>query len=93
MMKLRGLTIAALADPNLFEISNLIGGPEGDALGRLKKLSPGEYLRDGVNLPPHLIIHGDCDAVVPFSQSSDYYRASAQSWSNCASRKSSRSGA
>ena len=73
MMKLRGLTIAALADPNLFEISNLIGGPEGDALGRLKKLSPGEYLRDG-NLPPHLIIHGDCDYVVPFSQSSDYYK-------------------
>lgn len=74
MMKLRGLTMAALADPNLFEISNLIGGPDGDALGRLKKLSPGEYLRDGVNLPPHLIIHGDCDNVVPFSQSSDYYK-------------------
>lgn len=75
MMKLRGLEISALDNPDMSVISNLIGGSKGDAIARLKRLSPAEYLnlKDGENLPPHLIMHGDCDDVVPFEQSSDYY--------------------
>ena len=74
MMHYRGLTIEAIKEPSMKLMSNLIGGPDGDALGRLKRLSPAEYLRDGVNVPPHLIMHGDCDEAVPFNQSTDYYK-------------------
>lgn len=74
MMHLRGIDMSALASSDMKIIYDLIDGIEGDAEGRMNRLAPATYFKDGMQLPPHLIMHGDCDSVVPFSQSADYYR-------------------
>ena len=74
MMRLAGITFEDLERDEYRIIGDLIGGVEGDARGRMARLAPGGYLEEGALLPPHLIMHGDCDTVVPFSQSLNYYR-------------------
>ena len=74
MMRLSGIAFEDLERDEYRIIGDLIGGVEGDARGRMARLAPGGYLEEGMLLPPHLIMHGDCDTVVPFSQSLNYYR-------------------
>ena len=76
MIELGGYTleqIGQLPNPEENVLYTLIGGVEGDARGRMAKLTPAGYLAPDAKLPPHLLVHGDCDSVVPFSQSVEYY--------------------
>ncbi len=40
-----------------------------------REASPVNYIRDGLTIPPLLIIHGSKDTVVPFTQSAEMYHA------------------
>ena len=54
-------------------VLDLIGGAEGDYMQRFREVSPTFYLNRKESLPPHLIVHGDRDEVVPYSQSRLYH--------------------
>jgi len=51
-----------------------LGGSEPDAYRQtLSKISPIEYVKEGISLPPFLILHGDADTVVLFEDSEALY--------------------
>lgn len=59
--------VKRLNDPN-DAVPQLIGGPVKEMRDAARKASPVSYITTNA-LPPFLIIHGDKDPIVPFSQS------------------------
>ena len=59
-------------DPN---IALLLGASPSAAPDRAAAASPVTYLRQGRELPPFFITHGDADCVVPFQQSMELHDA------------------
>jgi acetyl esterase/lipase len=51
----------------------LAGGPVNESWDVLKAMSPMYRVEAGKDYPPFLLIHGDADTVVPYSQSTDLY--------------------
>ena len=50
------------------------GETAGDALERLRRVSPITYAQPGRDFPPFLILHGDADPVVLYAHSVAFYR-------------------
>lgn len=53
-------------------ISKLLGGPIEDKIELAKKVSP--YYYECKDCPPFLIMHGENDSIVPYSQSEIFYK-------------------
>ncbi|HHY81465.1 MAG TPA: alpha/beta hydrolase [Clostridiales bacterium] len=51
----------------------LVGGPISEGWDVLKAMSPMYRVEAGKNYPPFLIIHGDADELVPYSQGTKMY--------------------
>ncbi|ANW99741.1 hypothetical protein CSTERTH_12200 [Thermoclostridium stercorarium subsp. thermolacticum DSM 2910] len=60
-------------DPAL--INGLVGGNVTKHMDLLKEISPLLILENNRNYPPILLVHGDADAVVPYSESENMYNA------------------
>jgi acetyl esterase/lipase len=64
-----------LADPesSASALSHLLGGPLEERFALAQKASPIDYV--SASSPPFLIIHGNCDTLVPLEQSRKFYEA------------------
>lgn len=60
-------------DPALMD--GLVGGKITEHLDLLRDLSPLLILEKNKNYPPMLLIHGDADPVVPYTESENMYKA------------------
>ena len=60
-------------DPGFF--NGLVGGDISERIDLLKEMSPLLILKKNMNYPPILLVHGDADTIVPYSESEKMYDA------------------
>jgi len=56
-------------------LNGFVGGEITERLDLLREISPQLILEKNKNYPPVLLVHGDADIIVPYSESENMYRA------------------